>query len=163
MRGGLGTFDPIWANVSYYATMADLCWRARDWRDKVKVWFAPPGWVPAELRPSGPEAPFDPKAVRIYDPPAGRAASSLVFLALAAMIGATAAFLLAAPKLPLANGLALLLSLAASLWAMGRLLDGRISVPETLSTHSPPRPHAPPMRSAGRASKASSSPRRSRS
>jgi alkylglycerol monooxygenase len=35
VRGGLGTFDPIWANVSYYATMADMSWRARDWRDKI--------------------------------------------------------------------------------------------------------------------------------
>jgi len=50
VRGGLGTFDPIWANVTYYATMADLCRRARDWREKIRVWFAPPGWVPANLR-----------------------------------------------------------------------------------------------------------------
>ena len=132
VRGGLGTFDPLWANLSYYATMADLCRRADDWRDKIKVWFAPPGWAPAELRPAGPKPAYDPKAEPVYDPPAGAAAAILVFLALVAMILATAAFLLAAPSLPLANGLALLLSLAASLWAMGRLLDGRISVLETL-------------------------------
>jgi len=132
VRGGLDTFDPIWANVSYYATMADLCWRARDWRDKIKVWFAPPGWVPANLRPAGPERPFDLKAVRVYDPPAGRAAMAVVFAALVAMIGATAAFLLAQPELPLANGLVVFLAIAASLWAMGALLDGRISIPETL-------------------------------
>jgi sterol desaturase/sphingolipid hydroxylase (fatty acid hydroxylase superfamily)/uncharacterized membrane protein YhhN len=132
VRGGLGTFDPLWANVSYYATMADLCWRARDWRDKIKVWFAPPGWVPMELRPAGPEAPFDVKAVRAYDPPAGRAASILVFLALVAMIGATAAFLLAAPELPFMNRLVVFLAMAASVWAMGRLLDGRISLAEAL-------------------------------
>jgi len=32
VRGGLATFDPIGANLSYYATMADLCRRAVDWR-----------------------------------------------------------------------------------------------------------------------------------
>ncbi|HKN30613.1 MAG TPA: sterol desaturase family protein, partial [Roseiarcus sp.] len=90
VRGGLGTFDPLWANLSYYATMADLCRRATDWRDKIRVWFAPPGWVPANLRPADPQPPFDPKAVRVYDPPAGRAASIVVFVALVAMIGATA-------------------------------------------------------------------------
>ena len=63
MRGGLGTFDPISANLSYYATMADSCSRAADWRDKIRVWFAPPGWVPANLRPAGPQAPFDLKAM----------------------------------------------------------------------------------------------------
>ena len=70
--------------------------------------------------------------MRIYDPPAGPAASILGSVALVAMIGATAAFLIAAPELPIANGLVLLLSLAASLWAMGRLLDGRITVLEAL-------------------------------
>ena len=132
VRGGLGTFDPIWANVTYYATMADLCRRARDWREKIRVWFAPPGWVPANLRPSGPEAPYDPKAVQPYDPPAARAASILVFAALIGMIGATAAFLVAGPELPLANGLAVFLAIAATLWAMGVLLDRRISVLEAL-------------------------------
>jgi uncharacterized membrane protein YhhN len=71
-------------------------------------------------------------AIRPYDPPAGSAAAILVLAALVVMIGATAAFLLGAPALPLANGLGLLLSLAAALWAMGSLLDGRISIAETL-------------------------------
>jgi alkylglycerol monooxygenase len=132
VRGGLGTFDPVSANLSYYATMAKLAWAADDWRDKVRVWFAPPGWVPANLRPAGPQAPFDVKAVRLYDPPAGHAASILALTALVAMIGATAAFLLAGPQLALMNGLGVFLSLAASLWAVGALLDGRISIAETL-------------------------------
>jgi sterol desaturase/sphingolipid hydroxylase (fatty acid hydroxylase superfamily)/uncharacterized membrane protein YhhN len=132
VRGGLGTFDPVSANLSYYATMAKLAFAADDWRDKVRVWFAPPGWVPANLRPAGPQAPFDVKAVRLYDPPAGHAASILALVALIAMIGATAAFLLAGPHLPLMNGLGVFLSLAGSLWAMGALLDRRISIAETL-------------------------------
>jgi len=132
VRSGLGTFDPVWANVSYYATMMELAWAARDWRDRIKVWFAPPGWLPADLRSQSPPAPFDLKAALVYDPPAGRAASLLVFVALVAMIGATAAFLVVGPQLPLANGLVVFLSIAASLWGMGSLLDGRISIAETL-------------------------------
>jgi alkylglycerol monooxygenase len=132
VRGGLGTFDPIWANVSYYSTMADMSWRARDWRDRIWAWFAAPGWRPANLKPAGPESPFDVKAVRLYDPPAARAASVLTFVALIAMVGATAAFLLAGPNLPLANGFVVFLSLTAALWAMGAVLDGRISIAESL-------------------------------
>jgi sterol desaturase/sphingolipid hydroxylase (fatty acid hydroxylase superfamily)/uncharacterized membrane protein YhhN len=131
VRSALGTFDPIWANVSYYATMADMSWRARDWRDKIWAWFAAPGWRPANLKPAAPEPPFDVTAVRLYDPPVGRAASMLVFVALLAMIGATAAFL-AGPHLPLANGLVVFLALTATVWAMGALLDGRISIAESL-------------------------------
>ena len=132
VRGGLYSFDPVAANLSYYATMTRLCLAARDWRDKIRVWFKPPGWVPANLRPVGPEAAFDLAAVRPYDPPAGAAASLLVFAALAAMIGATAGFLLAAPALPLANSFVVFLSMAAALWCMGALLDGRISTFEAL-------------------------------
>ena len=132
VRGGLRTFDPISANLSYYRTMTAHCLRARDWRDKIRVWFAPPGWVPTNLRPAQPRPPFDLRAVKAYDPPAGRAASILVFAALVAMIGATAAFLLAAPAMPLANSFVAFLSLVAVLWAMGWLLDGRLSIAETL-------------------------------
>jgi alkylglycerol monooxygenase len=131
VRGGLGAFDPISANLAYYRTMFDLCRRATDWRDKIRVWFKPPGWLPANLRPADPP-PYDPKAVVIYDPPIGRAASILASAALVTMIGATAAFLLAAPHLPLANGVSVFLALAATLWAIGALLDGRISVCEAL-------------------------------
>jgi sterol desaturase/sphingolipid hydroxylase (fatty acid hydroxylase superfamily)/uncharacterized membrane protein YhhN len=132
VRGGLGAFDPIWANVSYYSTIVDMSWRARDWRDKIWAWFAAPGWRPANLKPAGPESPFDVKAFRLYDPPTGRLASVIVFLALLVMVGATAAFLLAGPNLPLANGLVVFLSLTAALWAMGAVLDGRISIGESL-------------------------------
>jgi sterol desaturase/sphingolipid hydroxylase (fatty acid hydroxylase superfamily)/uncharacterized membrane protein YhhN len=131
VRGGLGAFDPISANLAYYKTMFDLCLRATDWRDKIRVWFKPPGWVPANLKPADPPR-YDPYAVVIYDPPASRAASILASVALVAMIGATAAFLLAAPHLPLMNGVGVFLALTATLWAMGALLDGRISICEAL-------------------------------
>ena len=64
-------------------------------------------------------------------PPAARL-HVLVFVALLAMVGATAAFLLAGPRLPLANGLVVFFSLTAAAWAMGALLDGRISTSESL-------------------------------
>jgi alkylglycerol monooxygenase len=131
VRGGLGAFDPISANLAYYRTMLDLCRRATDWRDKIRVWFMPPGWLPANLRPADPSR-YDPHAVVVYDPPVGRAASILASAALIAMIGATAAFLLAAPHLPLANGVGVFLALTATLCAIGALLDGRISVCEAL-------------------------------
>ena len=131
VRGGLGAFDPISANLAYYRTMLDLCRRATDWRDKLRVWFKPPGWLPANLKPADPPR-YDPKALIIYDPPVARSASILAFAALVVMIGATAAFLLAAPRLPLANGLGVFLALTATLWAMGALLDRRISISEAL-------------------------------
>jgi hypothetical protein len=51
--------------------MLDLCRRATDRRDKIRVWFAPPGWVPANLRPSDPSPRYDPKVMVLYDPAHG--------------------------------------------------------------------------------------------
>ena len=66
------------------------------------------------------------------------------------MIGATAAFLLAAPHLPFMNRVVVFLAMAATLWTIGGCsTDGSRS--RRASTPSPPRRHAPPMRSAGRA------------
>ena len=132
VRGGLGAFDPISANLAYYRTMLDLCRRATDWRDKIRVWFMAARLAPGQSQASRSAAAYDPHAVVVYDPPVGRAASILASAALIAMIGATAAFLLAAPHLPLANGVGVFLALTATLWAIGALLDGRISVWEAL-------------------------------
>ena len=132
VRGGLCAFDPLSANVSYYVTMAKLAGAATDWRDRIRVWFAPPGWLPANLRPAGTPAPFDLAAVEIYNPPATRAAAIVAFAGLVAMVGATAYFLAAAPGWPVMTGLVVFLSLAAGLWGMGALLDNRISTAEAL-------------------------------
>ena len=131
VRGGLYAFDPLSANVSYYATMAKLAWAAHDWRDRIRVWFAPPGWLPANLRPAEPP-PFDLAGVKVYDPPASVGVSLIAFAGLVAMIGATAFFLASAPGWPFMTGLVVFLALVAALWALGALLDSRISIPETL-------------------------------
>ncbi len=132
VRGGLRSFDPLSANVSYYMTMGKLAYAATDWRDRLRVWFAPPGWLPANMRPAGPPAPFDLAGVEVYDPQAGPGASLVAFGGLVALVAATAYFLSAAPGWPVMTGLVVFLALAAALWGMGALLDSRISIVEAL-------------------------------
>jgi alkylglycerol monooxygenase len=132
VRGGLFAFDPLSANVAYYRTMAKLAWAADDWRDRLRVWFAPPGWVPANMRTPGPPPPFDLAGVETYDPPATPLVSLVAFAALIALVGATAFFLTAAPGWPWATGLVVFLAIVAWLWAVGALLDRRLSIAEAL-------------------------------
>lgn len=45
----LASFNPLWANVQYWAEMASLARHSRRFADKLKVWFMPPEWRPADL------------------------------------------------------------------------------------------------------------------
>lgn len=49
----LHSWNPLWANLHYWAELAEDAWRAPRWRDKIKIWFMPLGWTP----PGVPERP----------------------------------------------------------------------------------------------------------
>jgi alkylglycerol monooxygenase len=42
--------NPLWANLHYYWSLASISWRTRSWPDKIRVWFASPGWLPPGLQ-----------------------------------------------------------------------------------------------------------------
>jgi hypothetical protein len=48
--GEVDPWNPLWANLQFYWSLASDSWHARSWLDKVRVWLAPPGWRPADLR-----------------------------------------------------------------------------------------------------------------
>jgi alkylglycerol monooxygenase len=45
----LASFNPVWANVHYFVDIWNVARRAQRWQDRLKVWFMPPEWRPAEL------------------------------------------------------------------------------------------------------------------
>jgi len=42
----LQSWNPLWANLALWWGMLQGAWNAERWRDKLTVWFAPPGWSP---------------------------------------------------------------------------------------------------------------------
>lgn len=42
----LGSYNPVWGNLQYFAHMAALAGKATRVRDKIWVWFAHPAWLP---------------------------------------------------------------------------------------------------------------------
>ena len=86
IRGTLNTFNPIWANLHIYFSMAKDIWNAQNWKDKFLVPFARTGWKPSSL----PEQPlkdnFDVETFQKYNPEVSRKVkiySLFQFLALA--------------------------------------------------------------------------------
>ncbi len=66
VRKPLHSFNPLWANVHYYAELAAKARAERGWRNKLQVWLAPPGgWHGA--RDPGADDVFDPERFARYD------------------------------------------------------------------------------------------------
>jgi len=113
----LHNFNPVWANFEYFAQLAKQARGFRTWRDKLAVWWAHPGWQPAEMGPSPPVPDVSPSTYRKYAPELPRPLRRYVWLHFwLAFIGSGAVMSLAPTVSPVAMilpGLVVLATLAA--------------------------------------------------
>lgn len=140
----LATFDPIAINGQYFGMLWEDMKATKSWTDKIKLWFMPTGWRPADLAPR-PAAPstYGRKKLRANLTSAQRA----VFLAeLPLLLGLM--MLVTREDSPL--GLAGKLAAGVGVWAWaiwwGRRLDSAIASNPTAAASSvrtiPPRVRA---------------------
>jgi alkylglycerol monooxygenase len=122
-RSPLRSWDPLWANLQVYAALARDSRRAGAWADKLRVWFKPPGWRPADVAARWPQPAFDLARARAerHDPPLGRAAAWAAAALFVALLAATSVFLWHAHRLSGGEQLAAVAALVAGLWAVGRI------------------------------------------
>ena len=126
-RSPLRSWNPLWANLQVYAELAKDCWRAASWADKLRVWFKPPGWRPADVAARWPKPAFDLAAVTRYDPPIAPAAAWQAGILFVALLGATTGLLWHAHRLDpltLAGGA---VAVVAGLWGVGRICTPRLA------------------------------------
>lgn len=135
-RKPLRSWNPLWANLEVYAALAKDSWHARNWLDKVRIWFKPPGWRPAELEARFPREPFDCAQVQRFDPPMSPRRQGLVLALFVVVLTLTAVFLWTVHGLPLLQQIVFALVLALGLWLLGRLCGGQASAP-VVSRHAP--------------------------
>jgi hypothetical protein len=123
-RDALRSFNPLWANLQFYARMARDAWYTRSWWDKLRLWVMPPGWRPADVAVRFPKPEFRIEAVQRYDPmmsPRAQVAASLLFVML--LLGVCVLLWHSHQwSLPtLLGGTALVV---AGLWLLGRFGEG---------------------------------------
>jgi len=118
-RGPLRSWNPLWANLQYYAKLASDSWRARAWFDKVRVWFERPGWRPADVAQKWPNPVFDLANVQRYDPPMSRSGAWVAAALFLLLLGATAMFLWRAHALAIGEQLAGAAGIVLGLWVVG--------------------------------------------
>ncbi len=128
-RGGLNSWDPLWANAQVYAGLAHDSWHTRRWGDKLRVWLKPPGWRPADVELRFPKPAFSlTEAQQRYQPPMTPAVQRFALAQFGLLLAGVAAFLWQADKASmLTNGVwfAVLLTLQ---WALGAVMQGRMGM-----------------------------------
>lgn len=124
-RKPLRSWDPLWANLEVYADLLHDSRHTRRWGDKLRVWFKPPGWRPADVAARFPRPAFDIATRRRWAPPVSRRASVLATALFLALLGATSVFLWQAHRLAMPAQLAGAAAIVAGLWLVGRLGEGR--------------------------------------
>ncbi len=131
-RKPLQSWDPLWANGEVYWGLLKDSWQTRSWADKLRVWFKPPGWRPADVAARFPVPAFDIAQVQRYAPPMGRAVQWFAGLQFIALLAGVAGFLWFADGWPLSRSAVVFTVLVVALWAIGAVMQGRIGMGEAL-------------------------------
>jgi alkylglycerol monooxygenase len=124
-RAPLRSWNPVLANLQQYAEMARDSWHAERWGDKLRVWFKPPGWRPADVAAKFPKPAFELMKVQRYDPPMSRGAAWTAGLLFLALLTAALVFLWNAHRLDSWQQAASVAALIAGLWLLGRISEPR--------------------------------------
>lgn len=133
-RAPLESWDPLWANLEVYADLARKSRHAERWRDKLLVWFKPPGWLPAGASGAAWHKPaFELATVRTYDPPMTPQVQRFALLQLTAAIVGTTPLLWYSETLPRATLVAASLAVVALLWFTGAVMQGRLRLQTALA------------------------------
>ena len=85
----VNTWNPIRINLNHIWLLIKDAWRTRSWKDKLRIWFMPTGWRPADVKEKYKVVSADPKNFQKYDPYASRALkiwSGIQFLMLMGMM-----------------------------------------------------------------------------
>ena len=129
-RSPLNSWDPLWANLEVYANLCVTAWHTPRWRDKLAVWFKPPGWQPAGTLP---KSAFDIGQVQRFDPPLSRGQRTFASLQCIGLMAASTVYLWHADAMPWQHAALYCGALCAAAWAMGCYLQGRLRALEALA------------------------------
>ena len=121
----LASWNPVWANLHYWAELRESARRTRRVADKIRLFLMPPGWLPAELGGFVPPPEVDRPRYRKFDTPLTRRRAVYVLLHFAAVIAVTLALLYAEGRLALPVLLGGAGFVLLSLVTLSALVEGR--------------------------------------
>lgn len=121
----LASWNPLWANLQFYAQLWNDARRAGSWKDKLRIWFMPTGWRPADVAARYPQAKQDLAQFRKFEIALGRAQQVYIVLQFAAYVALGSYLMDVASR---SSTAALMLGwsmMALGLFALGAALENR--------------------------------------
>ena len=126
VRKPLQSWNPFYANFHVHWQLIQDAWHARHWRDKLRLWFMPTGWRPADVEERYPLPRCLPDNQKKFDKAPVNAALALSVLAVHLfLMGFTVWFLVQGMALTFTLALAHFLPLGGGLWINSRILEQR--------------------------------------
>ncbi len=94
----LASWNPLWANLQFYVQLWRDAVRAASWWDKLRIWFMPTGWRPADVAAQYPLAKPDLASFRKFEVPLGRGRQCYAALQFAVYVLGVTGLLMQAPQ-----------------------------------------------------------------
>ncbi|MBX9912365.1 MAG: sterol desaturase family protein [Pseudomonadaceae bacterium] len=121
----LASWNPLWANLQFYAQLYSDARRAESYWDKLRIWFMRTGWRPADVDAKYPLAKLDLRQFVKYEVPLSGAQKAYVALQFGLSVLAGSYLLVLSSSLTTELLLASLGWLALSLYSFGVWLESR--------------------------------------
>lgn len=121
----LASWNPVWANLHVLRDIWRNARRATRWRDRFRIVFGRPGWLPPELGPAETPRSVTPATFTKYDPPVARRLRVYATIQFAAVVIAATLLLARAASLPALQLLAGVFYLVLALSNIGAIFEGR--------------------------------------
>ncbi|SNS16910.1 Sterol desaturase/sphingolipid hydroxylase, fatty acid hydroxylase superfamily [Pseudomonas japonica] len=121
----LASWNPLWANLQFYAQLWSDARHAERWRDKLRIWFMPTGWRPDDVARRYPQAKQNLLDFRKFEVPLAWPRQLYVVLQFAVYVALGSYLMQAGARLPVA---ALLLGagvMGFGLFVLGTALENR--------------------------------------
>jgi sterol desaturase/sphingolipid hydroxylase (fatty acid hydroxylase superfamily) len=120
-RQPLRSWNPIWANLQVYADLWRRSNQATSWRDRLQLWFRPPGWQSGQMRLEDPQAVFKLEQHQRFDPLVSRTRQVLAAALFLGVLNVLAVVLWRAHEISNLGLISLSAIVVVTLWLIGQL------------------------------------------
>lgn len=121
----LASWNPLWANLQFYAQLWHDARRTDSLWDKLRIWFMPTGWRPADVAARYPQAKQDLALFRKFEVALGRAQQAYVAAQFVGYVALGSYLMEVAERVPIAALVLGWAQMAFGLFVLGALLENR--------------------------------------